>query len=103
MTKIFTPVFRIVIFFLLTTISVTRIQAQCNPPEQLPTVACENAPLICLEGACYETLGIPNPGPSGWCFGNNTIENAQYFQFIPTGPNVQINIHVDGCDSGTAL
>jgi gliding motility-associated-like protein len=77
--------------------------SQCNPPEQLPTPTCDMAPLICLQNACYETLGIPNGGPSGWCNGNNTIENPQFFSFIPTSSSVEIQIHVDFCESGTSL
>lgn len=80
-----------------------RVEAQCNPPDQLPTPTCDFAPLICLQGACYETLGIPNSGPTGWCNGSNTIENPQFFSFIPTAPNVEIHVHVDNCDSGTSL
>src|SRR5688572_28380579 len=101
------PVFRyrIILIYLivLITMSVSNLHAQCNPPDQLPTPTCELAPLICLLGACYETLGIPNGGPGGWCNGMNTIENPQFFSFIPTAPNVEIHIHVDNCDSGTSL
>lgn len=103
MNNLLTPVFRTFLLFILIIIIEEKGSAQCNPPEQLPTPMCQNAPLICLLNSCYETLGIPNSGPSGWCNGNNTIENPQFFMFIPTAPTVEIHIHVDGCDSGTSL
>ena len=103
MTKILTPDFRIVLFFFFACLSTLRIQAQCNPPEQLPTPVCEEAPVVCLQNACYETLGIPNNGPNGWCNGNNTIENPQYFMFLPTASDIEIHIYVEYCESGTSL
>ena len=103
MKLILTPVLHSVFFITLLSFSAGNGYAQCNPPEQLPTPTCDMAPLVCLQNACYETLGVPNGGPSGWCNGNNTIENPQFFSFIPTATDVEIQIHVDFCESGTSL
>ena len=103
MIKWLTRHFCVILFMLLIAISINRLTAQCNPPEQLPSPMCQDAPLICLLNSCYETLGIPNSGPSNWCNGSNTIENPQYFLIIPTALTVEIHIHVDGCESGSSL
>jgi hypothetical protein len=87
-------------FFLI--LSLHEIAAQCNPPDQLPTSYCENAPQICLLNACYQTLDEPAEGPSGWCFGNNSIQNPQYFLFYATSNFVEIHIYVNSC-SGSGL
>jgi gliding motility-associated-like protein len=84
-------------------VSAGSIQAQCNPPDQLPTVDCADAPLVCLLNACYETLNLPGTGPNGFCGPNTSIQNPQYFQFIPTASTVEIHIHVDNCDMGSSL
>lgn len=77
--------------------------AQCNPPDQEPSTDCSTAPLVCLSNACYETLQNPVNCCNGWCGNNTAVHNPEYFQFIPTCPDVVINIHVDGCDSGNGL
>jgi hypothetical protein len=79
------------------------LKAQCDPPDQLPTVLCQDAPLVCLLNACYETLNISGSGPSGWCGGMTSIQNPQFFQIIPTASDVEIHIYVDDCDSGSSL
>ena len=80
-----------------------QLVAQCNPPDQIPAPICQDAPLVCLLNACYQTINVPNEGPDGWCFGNNTIENPQYFLFYATAPAIQIQIYVEYCSSGSAL
>ncbi len=80
-----------------------QLVGQCDPPEQTPTPVCQDAPLVCLLNACYETLNIPETGPDGFCGGNTSIQNPQYFQVIPTQPDIEIHIHVDDCDNGTSL
>src|SRR5687767_1466249 len=99
MTRFFVRNFQIIAFCFVTIACVDELHAQCNPPDQIPTTLCQDAPLVCLLNACYQTLSVPGDGPDGWCFGNNTIENPQFFQFIPTADNVEIHIHVDGCVS----
>jgi gliding motility-associated-like protein len=78
-------------------------RAQCNPPDQLPSIDCNGAPLICLDDACYETLNNPLNCCTGFCGAQTAVHNPEYFQFVPTCPDVEIHIHVDGCDSGNAL
>ncbi|HZV44648.1 MAG TPA: hypothetical protein VFF90_09215, partial [Saprospiraceae bacterium] len=89
--------------FLVTLLFTTQLRSQCNPPDQLPTPMCEDAPFVCLVDACYETLNIPQTCCNNWCGNNTIINNPQYFLFVPTAPNVQINIHVDDCTNGTGL
>ncbi len=83
--------------------SLIRLQAQCNPPDALPTVNCVDAPLTCLADACYSTLNIPFVCCNGFCGTNTIINNPQYFQFIATATNVEIDIHVNSCSSGSGL
>ncbi|MBC8173629.1 MAG: T9SS type A sorting domain-containing protein [Chitinophagales bacterium] len=40
---------------------------------------------------------------NGFCGPNSTINNPQYFQFIATATDVQIQIHVDICSAGQGL
>src|SRR6187401_300840 len=89
--------------FLVTLLFTTQLRSQCNPPDQLPTPMCEDAPFVCLVDACYETLNIPQTCCNNWCGNNTIINNPQYFLFVPTDPDVQINIHVDDCTNGTGL
>src|SRR5688500_14740654 len=84
-------------------ISVIKLQSQCNPPQLLPTVQCEKAPLTYLQDACYSTLNIPEQGQPEFCGVCTLIHNPQYFQVIPVDPCIQINIHVDGCTGGNGL
>src|SRR4030095_4091249 len=88
-------------FFLL--YSLIRLQAQCDPPDQLPTVLCVNAPLTCINDACYTTDNEDDFGWEGWCGNNTAIHNPQYFMLIVTEDIVHILIHVDDCDQGVAL
>lgn len=90
------------IFFLL--ILVTELSAQCDPPAELPTVQCQNAPITCINEACYSTS---NQGATGWnlfCGNGTAIHNPQYFEIIPIDACIEIHIHVDNCEQGsTAL
>ncbi|HEY3386703.1 MAG TPA: hypothetical protein VGK46_09345, partial [Saprospiraceae bacterium] len=79
------------------------LAAQCNPPDQEPSTDCSGAPLVCLTNACYETLSNPVSCCNGWCGQNTAIHNPEYFQFVPTCPDVEIHIHVDDCTSGNGL
>ena len=79
------------------------LTGQCDPPNQLPTLECEDAPLVCLLNACYETLNIPGTGPNGFCGGMTSIQNPQYFQILTTATEIEIHIHVDNCDNGSSL
>lgn len=100
---IFLRINRNVLCLVFMLFSLVKPEAQCNPPEQLPTPLCEDAPLVCLLNACYETLNIAGNGPTGWCGGMTSIQNPQYFQIMPTAPDIEIHIHVDDCDGGTSL
>jgi hypothetical protein len=64
---------------------------------------CENAPLLCLNQYCSTTSDFSISCCNGWCGNNTVISNPQYFQFIPTGPDVVFEIHVDDCFSGGGL
>ncbi len=104
MTSPSTLLIRQTVLFSFLLFSFFKAQSQCNPPSQLPTGDCATAPFTCLVDACYETLSnFGGPPYNGWCGNNTAIHNPQYFAFIPTQPNVQINIHVDGCDNGQGL
>ena len=85
-------------FFLLC----AKLSAQCDPPAELPTVECVNAPLTCLQDACYSTLNEPAQCCPSFCGPNTLIHNPQYFEIIPTEDCIQINIHIDNC-SGQGL
>lgn len=84
-------------------LSLIKLQSQCNPPDQLPTVQCINAPLTCLQDACYSTSNEQDQGWNGFCGNNTAIHNPQYFEVVPIADCIQINIHVDGCSSGAQL
>lgn len=76
--------------------------SQCmlqNPP----TLTCEGAPTLCLDGLCYHTNNMTFSCCTNWCGPNTIIQNPQYFQFIPSAPNVEIEIHVDDCTAGNGL
>src|SRR6187401_2377842 len=84
--------------------SITSSWSQCNPPDQIPTNYCETAPLICLLHACYQTIEDNFPDCcGGWCNGDFTIHNPQFFQMIATSTTIEIQISVLGCDDGTGL
>lgn len=95
--------FKGVILLLLLFLAMESIQAQCNPPDQLPSIDCQGAPLVCLQDACYETLNNPLFCCNGWCGANTAVHNPEYFQFIPTQPDVEIHIFVNDCSSGNGL
>ncbi len=84
-------------------ISLLKLQAQCNPPDQLPTVQCVDAPLTCLSDACYSTSDEAFFCCNGWCGNNTAVHNPQYFMIITTATFIEIHIHVDECEQGTAL
>jgi gliding motility-associated-like protein len=89
--------------FLITLLFTCQLKSQCNPPDQLPTADCATAPFVCLVDACYQTLNIPLTCCNNWCGNNTIINNPQYFVFIPTCPDVEIDIHVDNCTNGVGL
>ena len=84
-------------------LSLIQLQAQCDPPAELPTVDCINAPVTCLQDACYSTLNEPAQCCAGFCGPNTVIHNPQYFEVIPIADCIEINIHVDGCTMGAGL
>jgi gliding motility-associated-like protein len=92
-----------VFLFVISLFSATASKAQCNPPDQLPTPTCDEAPTICLTDACYTTLNNPLVCCTGFCGNMTIINNPQYFAFTPTLADVEIDIHVDNCSSGSGL
>jgi len=83
--------------------SLIKLYSQCNPPDQLPTVQCVDAPLTCLNNACYSTSNEDDEGWPAFCGNNTVIHNPQYFEIIPITDCIEIHIHVDACEDGTAL
>ena len=79
-----------------------KIYSQCALQEP-PTISCETAPLICLNALCYHTTNTPFFCCTGFCGPNTAIHNPQYFQFIPSSPEVEIQIHIDDCNAGNGL
>ena len=99
-TKLYRRVFFSICFMFL----LGKLMSQCNPPDQLPTVQCVNAPFTCLNDACYSTSSDSDFGQSGWCGNNTAVHNPQYFEIITIADNIEIQIHVDACQNGsTAL
>ncbi len=85
-------------------LSLVKLESQCNPPDQLPTVFCADAPLTCLNNACYSTSEVSDFGLNGFCGTNTAIHNPQYFEIVPIASDIEIHIHVDNCEAGsTAL
>ena len=73
--------------------------SQCNPEEGGAT--CQEAPLVCLNALCDATeQNTPDGSYTGWCGNNTAIHNPQYFQFIPTFPDVFFEIMVGQCSGG---
>ena len=76
--------------------------SQCN--EHLPpALTCEEAPFFCLEQQCFQSTLEPFNCCNGWCGANTAIHNPQYFAFVAAEAEVEIQIHVDFCDSGNGL
>ena len=75
-----------------------QVNAQCDPPELLPTVACNEAPEVCLQNACYSTQPIPDIGFTGFCGPMTIINNPQFFAFTPTDTFSLIEILVTSCN-----
>lgn len=92
------------IFLILACFSfLSELKSQCYTPDPLPTVQCENAPLLCMQDACFATTNEADQGWVGFCGSNTVIHNPQYFEIIPTEECIQINIHIDGCNGGLFL
>lgn len=81
----------------------TQLQSQCDPPDQIPTVLCVNAPVTCLQDACYSTSNIQANGWNLFCGNNTAIHNPQYFEVVVTDVCITISILVEDCNSGNAL
>ena len=77
--------------------------AQCDPPGELPTTQCGNAPITCLTGACYSTDNMADQGHAGFCGGGTLVHNPQYFAFVATDTVVTIAISINCCTSGAGL
>ncbi len=69
----------------------------------MPTVSCDSAPLVCLTDYCATTLNEPAVCCMNFCGQNTIINNPQYFRFIATGDTVEIDIHVNACNTGQGL
>jgi hypothetical protein len=92
----------IVSLLILSIVLTPRAMSQCTPPNFAAT-HCQDAPLLCLNQYCSSTPDISIPCCNGWCGINTIIDNPQFFQFIATSPDVEFEIHVDGCQDGTGL
>src|SRR5258706_12441007 len=97
------PKIRITALVIFIHFSIVKLEGQCNPPDQLPTLQCVDAPLVCLLNGCYTTLNEPFFCCMGWCGNNTVINNPQYFKFIAGAETVEIDIHVDNCSNGSGL
>lgn len=98
-----TPFLRILFLSVLSLFYFSDLIAQCDPPTQLPSVQCIDAPVTCMQDACYTTTNITANGWNGFCGNNTAIHNPQYFEIIPTDSCIEILIHVDNCSSGAPL
>lgn len=88
---------------LCTLIPAEDLQSQCGAGDQLPTLECQDAPLICLQNWCFESTNDILIGYSGFCGPNTIVNNPQYYAFIAESADVEIEIHIDYCDGGNAL
>jgi len=79
------------------------LYGQCDPPGEVPTPQCVDAPITCLSNACYSTDNVSNQGHSEFCGDFTLVHNPQYFAFIATDTTVTIAISIDNCTGGTAL
>ena len=97
----FIPSFnRLALSFLFTLFSILKLEGQCDP-EPPGGATCQEAPLVCLNGLCDATEdNVPDGSYNGWCGNMTAIHNPQYFQFIPTFPDVFFQITVGNCDGG---
>ncbi|HXR81309.1 MAG TPA: hypothetical protein VN763_10340, partial [Saprospiraceae bacterium] len=75
---------------------------QCNGLN-IGTPECEYAPFFCLNQFCSSTLPFNFACCNGWCGPNTIINNPQFYQFVAVSPEVSFEIHVDDCQSGSAL
>ncbi len=83
MLKCNTPLWGIRLALLLFVMSGSvTISAQCDPPDELPTTQCYNAPQTCLNNACYSTDNMSDQGHSGFCGPMTLVHNPQYFAFV---------------------
>jgi hypothetical protein len=77
------------------------VHAQCGAPDQLPTVNCEDAPIICLQDWCYETTQESSPEPwTGFCGFNTSVQNPQFYKIIADSGFIEIEINVSSCSGG---
>lgn len=95
-----THIRRILLLPVLYLLSLSDLLSQCDPPLLLPSAQCEDAPLVCMQDACYTTTNIQNNGWPGFCGPNTVIHNPQYFEIIPLESCIEILIHVDVCHAG---
>src|SRR5690606_14013199 len=82
-------------------VSLFKLQAQCDPPGELPSFNCMMAPLTCLNNACYSTDEHQLEGMPNFCGANTIINNPQYFAIIPIEPCIEIHIFVNICEQGS--
>lgn len=84
-------------------ILIPHLYSQCSPPDQTATVNCDSADLFCLYGYCTTSSIVTQVCCMNFCGLNTIVNNPQYFQFIPTDVEVEIDIHVDNCTGGSGL
>ena len=77
------------------------IKAQCGSSEVIPSIVCENAPLICLQSWCTETTFDPPPSPmQGFCGNNTALHNPQFYEFVALDTEVEFRIRIGTCQGG---
>ena len=103
MSSKLTHLLRQFVFLFFVVLNFFDAQSQCNPENQLPGVQCVDAPLPCLQNACYTTVNQPDLGYPGFCGPNTLVHNPQYFEIIPVQSCIEIHIHIDDCDTGYGL
>lgn len=103
MKKTNTSVFRlstIITFLFYFLLLPLQLVGQCGAPDPLPTPDCENAPLICLNEWCYQTIDQQNPGWNNYCGPNTIVNNPQFYEIVATEENIYIQINVGSCTGG---
>ncbi len=79
------------------------LQSQCGAGDQLPSLQCQDAPIICLQNWCTESTNEMLVGYPGFCGGNTVVNNPQYYAIVAASEIIEFEIHVDYCNGGTSL
>ena len=77
--------------------------AQCDSSDGQPSLLCEDAPVSCLQTACYTTVNESDEGHAGFCYMGTLVHNPQYFAFVAIDTVVTIAISNNSCTTGAGL